>query len=130
MPQLSVFGYWGWYWRPVYEHAWLLLAQILFAYAFGILLAWSRRRPYALGFGVFPIVLSTNLFLWFHDDWFYLQFLMIAVGFLGKEFCVLDAGGPAGAHLQPSAFSLGLFSVVLIAMNATDLTWGRRSRPR
>ena len=39
-----------------------------------------------LGFGPFPILFSTNLFLWFRDDWFYLQFLMIGVGFLGKEF--------------------------------------------
>ena len=123
--QLSVFGYWGWYWRPVYEHAWLLLAQLLFAYAFGILLAWSRRQPYALGFGVFPIVLSTNLFLWFHDDWFYLQFLMIAVGFLGKEFVRWTREGRRVHIFNPSAFSLGLFSVVLIAMNATDLTWGQ-----
>ncbi|MEE8198711.1 MAG: hypothetical protein V3R48_03245 [Thermoplasmata archaeon] len=123
--QLSVFGYWGWYWRPVYEHAWLLLAQLLFAYAFGILLAWSRRQPYALGFGVFPIVLSTNLFLWFRDDWFYLQFLMIAVGFLGKEFVRWTREGRRVHIFNPSAFSLGLFSVVLIAMNATDLTWGQ-----
>ena len=123
--QLSVFGYWGWYWRPVYEHAWLLLAQLLFAYAFAILLAWSRRQPYALGFGVFPIVLSTNLFLWFRDDWFYLQFLMIAVGFLGKEFVRWNREDRRVHIFNPSAFSLGLFSVVLIAMNATDLTWGQ-----
>ena len=84
--QLSVFAYWGWYWRPVYEHAWLLVAQLLFAYAFDLLLAWSRRERYTLGFGPFPIIFSTNLFLWFRDDWFHLQFLMIAVGFLGKEF--------------------------------------------
>src|SRR5688572_27181933 len=55
--QLSVYAYWGWYWRPVYDHAVLLVAQLFFAYAFGILLAWSKREPYALGFGAFPIVL-------------------------------------------------------------------------
>ncbi len=123
--QLSVLVYWGWYWRPVYEYAWLLVAQILFAYAFGILLAWSRRRPYVLGFGAFPIVLSTNLFLWFRDDWFYLQFVMIAVGFLGKEFVRWNREGRLVHIFNPSAFSLGLFSVVLIAANATDLTRGQ-----
>ena len=84
--QASVFLYWGWYWRPVYDHAWLLVAQLVFAYAFDMLLAWSRRDRYVLGFGPFPIVLSTNLFLWFRDDWFGCQFLMLAVGFMGKEF--------------------------------------------
>ena len=83
---VSVFTYWGFYWRPVYEFFWLLVAQLVFAYAFDMLLAWTRRENYALGFGPFPIIFSTNLFLWFRDDWFYLQFLMLAVGFLGKEF--------------------------------------------
>ena len=123
--QGSVYLYWGWYWRPVYEHAWLLLAQLLFAYAFGILLAWSRRQPYGMGFGAFPIVLSTNLFIWFRDDWFYLQFLMIAVGFLGKEFVRWNREGRRVHIFNPSAFSLGLFSLVLIAMDATELTWGQ-----
>ena len=80
--QVAVFAYWGYYWRPVYDHVWLLVAQLVFAYAFDMLLAWSRRDRYTLGFGPFPIIFSTNLFLWFRDDWFYLQFLMIAVGFL------------------------------------------------
>src|SRR5437870_472588 len=80
----SIFLYWGWYWRPVYESAYLILAQLLVAYAFDMLLSWSRRDTYTLGFGPFPIVGSTNLFLWFRPDWFYLQFLMIAFGFAAK----------------------------------------------
>ena len=58
--QISVFAYWGWYWRPVYDHAWLLVAQLVFAYAFDMLLAWSRRERYVLGFGPFPIIFSTQ----------------------------------------------------------------------
>ena len=122
--QLSVFAYWGWYWRPVYDHAWLLIGQLLFAYAFDLLLAWSRRERYTLGFGPFPIIFSTNLFLWFRDDWFHLQFLMIAVGFLGKAFVQWERDGRRVHIFNPSAFSLGLFSVVLIATGSTPLTWG------
>ena len=122
--QLSVFAYWGWYWRPVYDHAWLLAGQLLFAYAFDLLLAWSRRERYTLGFGPFPIIFSTNLFLWFRDDWFHLQFLMIAVGFLGKAFVQWERDGRRVHIFNPSAFSLGLFSMVLIATGATPLTWG------
>src|SRR5262245_29953221 len=47
--------YWGWYWPQVYEIAPLLLAQLLFAYAFDMLFCWSRRDIYTLGFGPFPI---------------------------------------------------------------------------
>ncbi len=121
--QLSVFAYWGWYWRPVYDHSTLLLAQIVFAYIFDMLLTWSRREKYILGFGPFPIILSTNLFLWFRDDWFYLQFLMIAVGFLGKEFVRWNRDGRRVHIFNPSAFSLGLFSLALLTTGTTSITW-------
>ncbi len=123
--QLSVYIYWGYYWRPVYEHAWLILAQLLFAYTFDMLLAWSRRREYSLGFGPFPIIFSINLFLWFRDDWFYMQFLMIALGFMGKEYVRWQREDRRSHIFNPSAFALGVFSVVLIATNTTHLTWGR-----
>jgi hypothetical protein len=125
MCQLSVYAYWGWYWRPVYDYAWLLVAQLVFAYAFDMLLSWSRRGSYVLGFGPFPIIFSTNLFLWFRDDWFYLQFLLVAAGFLGKEFVRWEREGKRVHIFNPSAFSLGLFSLVLIATNTSHLTWGQ-----
>ncbi|MDP1932352.1 MAG: hypothetical protein Q8L60_12935 [Gammaproteobacteria bacterium] len=124
MVHLSVYTYWGWYWPPVQEHALLLVAQLLFAYAFDMLMAWSRRDSYLLGFGPFPIIFSTNLFLWFRDDWFYLQFLMIAVGFMGKEFVRWKRDGKSTHIFNPSAFTLGLFSLILIFTNTTDFTWG------
>ena len=125
MVQFSVYAYWGYYWRPVYDHAWLMLAQLLFAYTFDMLLAWSRRREYSLGFGPFPIIFSINLFLWFRDDWFYMQFVMIAVGFMGKEYVRWNRDGRSSHIFNPSAFALGLFSLVLIATNTTGLTWGQ-----
>ena len=123
--QATVFAYWGYYWRPVYDYAWLLVAQLAFAYAFDMLLCWSRRDTYVLGFGPFPIIFSTNLFLWFRDDWFYLQFVMIAVGFLGKEFVRWNRDGSRVHIFNPSAFSLALFSLILIGTNTTSLTWGQ-----
>ena len=123
--QLAVFAYWGWHWRPVYEFGTLLAAQLIFAYVFDMLLAWSRRERYTLGFGPFPIIFSINLFLWFRDDWFYLQFLMVGIGFLGKEFVRWKREGRMVHIFNPSAFSLGLFSLVLIATGTTDLTWGQ-----
>ena len=122
--QGSVYLYWGWHWRPVYEHMWLLVAQLVFAYAFDMLLSWSRRGSYTLGFGPFPIIFSTNLFLWFRDDWFYLQFVLVGLGFLGKELIRWQREGKKVHIFNPSAFSLGLFSLVLILTSTTPLTWG------
>ena len=83
--QTAIFAYWGWYWRPVYDSYYLVIAQLVFAYAFDLLLSWSRRDTHRLSFLQFPIVFSTNLFLWFKPDWFYFQFMMLAVGFAAKE---------------------------------------------
>ena len=42
--QFGVYAYWGWFWPPVYDFAPLLLGQLIFAYVFDMLLAWSRAR--------------------------------------------------------------------------------------
>ncbi len=122
--QLAVYGYWGWYWSPVYDHVWLIVAQIVFAYALDMLVSWSRHDRYVLGFGPIPIIFSTNLFLWFRDDWFYWQFLLVAAGVLGKALVRWTRDGRRTHIFNPSAFSLGLFSFVLIATDTTHLTWG------
>jgi hypothetical protein len=124
--QGAVFLYWGWFWRPVYDAAPLIAAQLLFAYAFDMLLGWSRRNSYTLGFGPFPVIFSINLFLWFKPGWFYLQFLMVAVGFAAKELIRWDRDGRQRVHIfNPSAFALGVFSLALILTGTSDLTRGQ-----
>jgi Sel1 repeat len=124
MMHTSVYLYWGWYWREVYHDVSLIAAQIVFAYALDMLVCWSRRDNWVLGFGPVPIVMSTNLFLWFKDDWFYLQFLLIATGVLGKEFIKWKREGRLTHIFNPSAFSLCIFSIALIATHSTDISWG------
>jgi len=123
--QGSLLVYWGWYWRQVYDSAHLIAAQLLFAYAFDMLLSWSRRDIYALGFGPFPVVFSMNLFLWFRPDWFYFQFLMVALGFAAKELLRWDKDGRSVHIFNPSSFPLAVFSLALIVTGTTDLTWGQ-----
>ena len=118
--------YWGWYWREVYDSAHLILAQLLFAYAFDILLTWSRRDSYALGFSPFPVVFSINLFLWFKADWFVLQFVLIAVGFAVKELVRWKKDDRRVHIFNPSSLPLGLFSLGLIVTGTSDMTWGQQ----
>jgi hypothetical protein len=108
----------------VYESAPLLAAQLVFAYATEMLLIWSRRSTYTLGFALFPVVFSINLFLWFKPDWFYLQFLMIASGIAGKELIRWERDGRRVHIFNPSAFTLAIFSVGLIVAGASSITWG------
>jgi hypothetical protein len=119
-----LYAYWGWYWREVYGYVPLILAQIVFAYALDMLVCWSRRDKWILGFGPIPIILSTNLFLWFRDDWFFLQFVMISIGVVAKEYIQWKREGRSTHIFNPSAVGLFLFSVILIATHSTDITWG------
>jgi hypothetical protein len=104
-----IYAYWGWYWREVYHQIPLIIAQIVFAYVLDMLVCWSRRDAWILGFGPFPIVLSTNLFLWFKPDWFFLQFAMLATGVLCKEFIRWTREGRRAHIFNPSAIALFLF---------------------
>lgn len=124
--QSAVFLYWGWHWREVYDFAYLIAAQLIFAYAFDALLTWSRRDTYTLGFGPFPIILSTNLFLWFRPEWFVLQFLMVALGFAAKALILWTKDGRRAHIFNPSSFPLAVCSLILIATGSTHLTWGEQ----
>jgi len=122
--QGAVILYWGYYWREVYHAAPLIAAQLLFAYGFDSLLSWTHRRKFVLGFGPFPIIFSINLFLWFKDDWFYLQFAMVALGFLAKEFLRWTRDGVNTHIFNPSSFPLAVASALLLFANASQTTWG------
>jgi hypothetical protein len=120
----AIFVYWAIYWPDLRAAAPLIAGQIVFAYALDMLLTWSRRDTYALGFGPFPIIYSTNLFLRFRDDWFAWQFAMVAIGFLAKELIRWNRNGRRVHIFNPSSFPLALFSLGLIATGQTNLTWG------
>jgi hypothetical protein len=116
--------YWGYYWREVYHAAPLIVAQILFAYAFESLLSWTHRGKFALGFGPFPIIFSITLFFWFKDPWFYWQFAMVALGLAAKEFLRWKRDGLNTHIFNPSSFPLAVAALALLLTDASDMTWG------
>jgi hypothetical protein len=122
--QTFVLLYWGWYVRSVYAYVPLIVAQLIFAYGVDSLLTWSRRESYRIGAGPFPIILSINLFLWFRPAWFFLQFLMIPVGYAAKEFIRWQREGRSAHIFNPSSFPLSLFSLGLILAGASDIAFG------
>ena len=123
--QVLVLLYWGWYWPQVYDSAVLIAAQLVFAYAFDMLLGWSRRDAYTFGFGPVPVIFSINLFLWFADDWFYLQFLLVALGFTAKELIRWEKAGRRVHIFNPASFPLAVFALALIVTGTSDITWGQ-----
>ena len=101
--QSSVLLYWGWYWRPVYDALPMLLAQVLFAFAFDLLLSWSRCERYALGFGPVPVVFSINLFLWFKAELFGWQFAIVGLGLAAKSLIRWQREGKLVHIFNPSS---------------------------
>lgn len=116
--------YWGWWVRSVYGYSPLILAQIFLAFAVDALLSLSRRGRWTMGVGAVPVVFSINLFLWFDLPWFYWQFAMIPVVFLGKEFLQREWNGRRTHIFNPSAFALAVAAVALIATSSTGITQG------
>jgi len=101
-----------------------IAAQLAFAYAVDSLLTWSRRDTYLIGFGPFPVIFSINLFLLFKPEWFYWQFVLIALGFAAKELIHWNRDGKSAHIFNPSSFPLAVFSLVLLLTHGTDYTFG------
>ncbi len=118
----TIYVYLGLYWEGVGRYAPLIVTQIIFCYLLDMLIAWSRGRVWRVGLGIFPIVLSANLFLWFRESHYYWQLVLMALTFLGKEFVTWNYGGRRRHIFNPSAFSLSVVSIVVMATNTVDMT--------
>lgn len=122
--QCGLYAYWGLYWDGVWQYAPLIGVQLVFAYALESVLSWSKYRVWRAGFGPVPVVLSINLFLWFREEYFFLQFLLIALTCFCKEFIRWRREGRSTHIFNPSAFSLACVSAALLATNSLGLTRG------
>ena len=120
--QASVLLYWGWHRAPVYDFVPLIAGQLVFAYGFDLLLGWSRRDAHRLGFGPVPVIFRINLFLWFTDDWFHFQFLLVAIGFAAKELIRWERDGRLVHIFNPASFPLAVFALALIVTGMSDVT--------
>ena len=78
----------------------------------------------ALGLGPVPVVGSINLFLWFKDDWWYWQIVMLAIAFSSKPLLRWTRDGRETHIFNPSAIALAALSVGTILTQSTDITWG------
>ena len=78
-----------------------------------------------LGFGPVPVIFSINLFLWFTDDWFHFQFLLVAIGFAAKELIRWERDGRLVHIFNPASFPLAVFALALIVTGMSDVTRGQ-----
>lgn len=122
--QICLYVYWALYWDEVARYAPLIVIQIVFAYAVEMLLSWMRYRAWRVGFGPVPIILSVNLFLWFKEEYFFLQLALIGLVYLGKDLVCWKREGRRVHIFNPSAFGLGIASIILLATGRLSVSYG------
>lgn len=117
-----LYGAWLLYWPAAAGFLPLLGAQLAFAYLLDMALVWRAAPVYKITFGPLPIVMSTNLFLFFTDAYFYWQWPLIAFGFLSREFLKWEREGRRVHIFNPSAITLSVAAVLLIATGQVHVT--------
>ena len=120
--QSSIYFYVSiWYSGPA-QWAPFLIYQLIIAYVFDFLLSIFRQNQYKLGFTIFPIVLSINLFMWFKPEFFAGQLAMIFAAILAKAYIVRRVEGRRIHIFNPSALPMAVAAVlIVIVFNAEYL---------
>jgi hypothetical protein len=110
--QSIVFGYWASYWPEAFAHLAVIAVQLAVAYVFDFLLTWTLRRPYSLGLGPVPIVMSANLFIWFAPGDLLMGTLVIAIALSSKALLV-----SGGRHIfNPSVLGVSVVGALCILL--------------
>ncbi len=117
--QVLIFSYWALYWEPLIDHAWALGVQLLFAYTLDLAIGVWTERTWRVGLAPVPIVLSTNLFVWFTGSGSWLFFLVSAIALFSKAALRRESG-----HIfNPSALGLALVGLICIPLPAPEFCY-------
>ncbi len=107
--QAIILLYWGLYWTPLASHVPHMLVQIAYCVAFDALLALTVHRKWSVGYTPLPVVFSTNLFLYYEDQYFGWWFVLYGIVYLGKA--LVHWRGPRGHIFNPSAFAMAVMTL-------------------
>jgi hypothetical protein len=114
--QGSIYFFVGAYYPGVAQWAPYVIYQLIFAFTFDFLLSIYRHNRYKLGFSIFPIVLSINLFIWFKPEYFVGQLIMIMIAILAKAYIVRTVDGRTRHIFNPSALPMAITTVLFVLL--------------
>ncbi|MEZ4266536.1 MAG: hypothetical protein R3F39_09170 [Myxococcota bacterium] len=111
--QLTLFTYWSLYFAGVAEYAAIIGMQIAWAYLVDALVSLARRGRWTVTFGPLPVVLSTDLFLWFAGAHLASAFGVIAIAIASKSLLVRRDG----THIfNPSVLGISAFALAALVI--------------
>jgi hypothetical protein len=126
--QLTIFAYWSAYWSGVSALILSIAIQLLYAILLEAALGLLLRRKWEVGLGVFPIVLSTNLFVQFPLQDTLITLVMLTLALVSKVLIQSN-----GKHIfNPSAFGVGVVGLVNVLwpeMGQGDHSWNFGAAP-
>lgn len=115
--QSSIYFFVGQYYSGVAQWAPFIVYQLIGAFVFDFLLSVFRHNRYKLGFSIFPIVLSINLFMWFKPEYFAGQMAMVFGAILAKAYVVRTVEGRSLQHIfNPSALPMAVTALVVVIL--------------
>ncbi len=107
--QLTILAYWAVYWVELRSHAGPIALHILYCYGLEGVLSWAAGRTWRVTLGVFPVVFSTNLFLYYSPESQLYIYALYTVAFAGKALVRRSNG----RHIfNPSALGMSVMIVL------------------
>jgi hypothetical protein len=115
--QLSLFAYWGLYYRQLETHIPGIALQLLLAFLLDALLSWARYGKWRAGFGPVPLVLSLNLFAIFLHGALFMSLLAVSFAVLSKHLVRRTSADGSSSHIfNPSGFGIAVVALL-------NITW-------
>ena len=121
---LCIFIFWGTYSSAVANHFPLILHQIAYVYLFYFTSCMIFKKSFVLSLALIPMIFSINLFMWFYNDYFLFQYLLISLAILAKMFLTRNVNGKRSHIFNPSAIVLMVVTIAVLAMPNKDLVYG------
>lgn len=111
--QTTIFTYWSLYFADVSGYATIIAMQIAWAFLVDALISLARHGRWTITFGPLPVVLSTDLFLWFAGAHLASAFGVIAIAIASKALLVRRDG----THIfNPSVFGISAFALAALVI--------------
>jgi hypothetical protein len=114
--QLSIYIYWGQFNKAAITRLPLVFHQIFFGYLFIFLLSGLSGKKFKISFSPAAAILSTNLFIWFSSELYYVHYALIIIAMTAKTYLTRKVNGEDRHIFNPSGFVSNIAAIAISLM--------------